>query len=111
MKKLIAAAAIALSGCATQPPAPIAEYSSARLCEIAVRGNFWVSQDQALSEIARRGENCNAHMGVINARIGIEAQSLDLLKQSQPQFRPLPMPRQQVCTTRRIGDAYQTICD
>lgn len=116
MKRFLLLACIsALTGCAVQPKYPMNEYASGRLCEIAVRGNFWMTEEQALTEIARRGENCNAHMGVINARINAEnantMQSLELLRQAQPQFRPMSPPQSMRCVSQNVGGSIVTNCN
>lgn len=115
MRNLFAVAlVVACSGCATKVP-PLSEFTSARLCEIAVRGNFWVSESQAMGEIARRGENCNAHLPMINARVQADnanvSQSLELLRQSQPQFRPMPAPQSMRCVSQNVGGNIVTNCN
>lgn len=123
MRAVIAAAAVILAGCATEPPVPlelkVQQVSNLDLCRAVYQAPAHVGA-VAREEAGRRGINCTDYMAMIvqqdQARAAAAAAVLARPAPVIPPltYQPAPtmqVPRQINCSSYRIGNTVQTNCN
>lgn len=118
MRTMILATTIAVAGCASAPPAP-SELTNVQLCEaFFYAGEPYASQ--AGQEATFRGVRCVEYRDAVaqyrQAREAARRQAMqEALRYRPPPItyqpvQPQPVPRATYCTTQRIGNQLQTVC-
>lgn len=134
MRLLIAGAALALAGCASQPqqvyaprdlsPAEAQQMPTAQLC-LGVSTFRPSNANVAQWELDRRGVNCQDHAQAVSnlqqQQAQERAQAMGILLQNMNRpattYQPYQIPPppgtgpQTNCTTRYVGGAWRTVCN